>query len=123
MKNQKEELEEQIEILSKELELASIKSRSIVVPDQSNQSAELTSKVERLELQLKTALESEMAQRNSNRDYERQIEVETNNSRLVQDQYSSLKQMYDDLKKSYQLVVTSMETHNERDDAEEQLRT
>jgi len=123
MKNQKEELEEQIETLSKELELASIKSRSIVVPDQSNQSAELTSKVERLELQLKTALESEMAQRNSNRDYERQIEVETNNSRLVQDQYSSLKQMYEDLKKSYQLVVTSMETHNERDDAEEQLRT
>jgi len=123
MKNQKEELEEQIETLSKELELASINSRSIVVPDQSNQSAELTSKVERLELQLKTALESEMAQRNSNRDYERQIEVETNNSRLVQDQYSSLKQMYDDLKKSYQLVVTSMETHNERDDAEEQLRT
>lgn len=123
MKNQKEELEEQIETLSKELELASIKSRSIVVPDQSNQSAELTSKVERLELQLKTALESEMAQLNSNRDYERQIEVETNNSRLVQEQYSSLKQMYEDLKKSYQLVVTSMETHNERDDAEEQLRT
>lgn len=123
MKNQKEELEEQIETLSKELELASINSRSIVVPDQSNQSAELTSKVERLELQLKTALESEMAQRNSNRDYERQIEVETNNSRLVQEQYSSLKQMYEDLKKSYQLVVTSMETHNERDDAEEQLRT
>lgn len=49
MKNQNEELEEQIETLSKELEIVSIKSRSIVVQEQSQHSDELTSKVERLE--------------------------------------------------------------------------
>lgn len=123
MKHVKEELEEQIETLTKELELASVKSRSLILPEQTQQSAELISKVERLEMQLKEAMESEVAQRNSTRDLERQVEVESNNSRLVQDQYSSLKQMYDDLKKSYHLVVSSMETPAERDDAEEQLRT
>jgi hypothetical protein len=93
MKHVKEELEEQIETLTKELELASVKSRSLILPEQTQQSAELISKVERLEMQLKEAMESEVAQRNSTRDLERQVEVESNNSRLVQDQYSSLKQM------------------------------
>jgi len=93
MKHVKEELEEQIETLTKELELASVKSRSVILPEQTQQSAELISKVERLEMQLKEAMESEVAQRNSTRDLERQVEVESNNSRLVQDQYSSLKQM------------------------------
>lgn len=93
MKHVKEELEEQIETLTKELELASVKSRSLILPEQTQQSAELISKVERLEMQLKEAMESEVAQRNSTRDFERQVEVESNNSRLVQDQYSSLKQM------------------------------
>jgi len=86
MNNLKEELEERIETLTKELEQASVKSRSIMQPEQPQQSAELVSKVERLEMQLKEAAESEMAARNLTRDLERQIEVESNNSRLIQDQ-------------------------------------
>jgi len=86
MNNLKEELEERIETLTKELEQASVKSRSIMQPEQPQQSVELVSKVERLEMQLKEATESEMAARNLTRDLERQIEVESNNSRLIQDQ-------------------------------------
>lgn len=86
MKNLNEELEERIESLSKELEAASVKSRSVIQAEQPTQSAELVSKVERLEVQLKEALESEVSSRNLNRDLERQVEVEGNNARLVQDQ-------------------------------------
>lgn len=86
MKNLNEELEERIESLSKELESASVKSRSVIQAEQPTQSAELVSKVERLEVQLKEALESEVSSRNLNRDLERQVEVEGNNARLVQDQ-------------------------------------
>lgn len=92
MKTLKEELEERISQLTKELELAS-QNAITLIPEQPQHSAELLSKLNQLEMQLQSSLESEQTMRNTSRDFERQIEVESNNARLVQDQYSSLKQM------------------------------
>jgi len=82
---------------------AQLASKSAVVPQPlqtPRDSSELLAKLHKAEQQLQNALDSETATRNKSRDLERQVEVESNNARLVQDQYSSLKQMYDDLKKS-----------------------
>mmetsp|Transcript_32895 Transcript_32895/g.27841 ORF Transcript_32895/g.27841 Transcript_32895/m.27841 type:complete len:174 (+) Transcript_32895:1895-2416(+) len=86
-----EELQDRIEELNKEL--ATVNSNQPEPQVRSVDSAELLAKLTKLEQELQFVTDAEAALRHKTRDLERQVEVEGNNARLLQDQYSSLKQM------------------------------
>mmetsp|Transcript_62403 Transcript_62403/g.135235 ORF Transcript_62403/g.135235 Transcript_62403/m.135235 type:complete len:202 (+) Transcript_62403:1448-2053(+) len=82
---------------------------------QSKEVEALKLKVQQLESQVESFEDTDAFNRNKVRDLEQQAEIETNNTRIVQEQYSVLKNMYDDLKKNYQILLANMDEHTSED--------